>query len=120
MFYIQSNDCTKLAVYDYNPHGSRTIILVHGWPLSHKMFEYQIPTLLQYDYRIVTMDIRGFGQSDESTCGYDYNQLATDLFSIIHQMNLYNFALLGFQWVERLLHVICVFIRDMVSLNSVY
>ena len=53
MFYIQSNDCTKLAVYDYNPHGSRTIILVHGWPLSHKMFEYQIPTLLQYDYRIV-------------------------------------------------------------------
>ena len=96
MFYIQSNDCTKLAVYDYNPHGSRTIILVHGWPLSHKMFEYQIPTLLQYDYRIVTMDIRGFGQSDESTCGYDYNQLATDLFSIIHQMNLYNFALLGF------------------------
>ncbi len=43
MFYIQSNDCTKLAVYDYNPHGSRTIILVHGWPLSPKCLNIKFP-----------------------------------------------------------------------------
>lgn len=61
MFFINSNDNAKLAVYELNPNGKKTIVLIHGWPLSHKMYEYQIPTLLNADYRIITMDIRGFG-----------------------------------------------------------
>ena len=46
MFFISSNDNAKIAVYELNPNGEKTVVLVHGWPLSHKMFEYQIPTLL--------------------------------------------------------------------------
>ena len=40
MQYIKSNDGTKIAVYDYNPKGKQTIFLIHGWPLSHKIYEY--------------------------------------------------------------------------------
>lgn len=96
MFFINSNDNAKIAVYDLNPNGEKTIVLVHGWPLSHKMFEYQIPTLLNNNYRIITLDLRGFGNSDVTYSGYNYNQFATDLYCVIYSLNLWNFDLLGF------------------------
>lgn len=33
MFYINSSDNAKIAVYDLNPEGYKTIVLIHGWPL---------------------------------------------------------------------------------------
>lgn len=96
MFFISSNDNAKIAVYDLNPNGERTIVLLHGWPLSHKMFEYQIPTLLNENYRIITLDLRGFGNSEETYTGYNYNQFATDLYYVIYALNLWDFDLLGF------------------------
>lgn len=96
MFFINSNDDTKIAVYELNPYGEKTIVFVHGWPLSHKMFEYQIPTLLNHNYRIITIDLRGFGNSDVTYLGYNYNQFATDLYYVVHTLNLWDFDLLGF------------------------
>lgn len=96
MFFIKSKDNAKIAVYELNPKGKKTIVLVHGWPLSHKMFEYQIPTLLCANYRIITIDLRGFGNSDVTYTGYNYNQFATDLYHVICSLNLCNFDLLGF------------------------
>ncbi len=96
MFFINSNDNTKIAVYELNPNVEKTIVLVHGWPLSHKMFEYQVPALLNANYRIIMIDLRGFGNSDVTYIGYNYNQFATDLYCVIYALNLYNFDLLGF------------------------
>lgn len=79
-----------------NSSGDRTIILVHGWPLTHEMYEYQIPILLKLNYRIITYDIRGFGNSEVTDTGYNYNQFSTDLYYIIRSLNLSNFDLLGF------------------------
>ena len=96
MFFINSNDNAKIAVYELNPNREKTIVLVHGWPLSHKMFEYQIPALLNANYRIIMIDLRGFGNSDVTSSGYNYNQFATDLYYVIYTLNLWNFDLLGF------------------------
>lgn len=96
MFLINSEDNAKIAVYELNPNGQRTIVLVHGWPLSHKMFEYQIPALLSENYRIITIDLRGFGNSDVTSTGYNYDQFATDLYYVIYTLNLWDFDLLGF------------------------
>ena len=96
MYYINSNDKTKIAVFDLNPKGKQSIVLIHGWPLSHKMFEYQLPALLSANYRIIMLDLRGFGDSQETADGYTYNQFATDLYYIVSSLGLYNFILLGF------------------------
>ena len=53
MFFIQSNDNANIAVYELNSDANKTIVLIHGWPLSHKMFEYQIPELIKNGYRII-------------------------------------------------------------------
>lgn len=96
MHYVKSSDGAKIAVYDMNHKTSKTIILIHGWPLSHKMFEYQINPLLESGYRIIRMDIRGFGNSDETDNGFNYDQFATDLCYVIYALNLTSFDLLGF------------------------
>lgn len=96
MYYITSNDKTKIAVFDLNPKGKKTIVLIHGWPLSHKMFEYQLPSLLNSNYRIIMFDLRGFGMSQETANGYTYDQFATDLYYVVSSLGLHRFDLLGF------------------------
>lgn len=95
MLYVNSGG-VKLAVYDYNPHGCRTIVLVHGWPLSNKIYEYQIEPLVCRGFRVVTFDLRGFGASDAPACGYCYDQMAADLYAVIRTLGLHRFILVGF------------------------
>ena len=97
MLMIKSNDGAKIAVYDLGPKNcSKIIVLVHGWPLSHKMFEYQLPALLHAGSRVVSLDLRGFGNSDETAGGYCYDRFADDLFTVIRTLGLRRFVLLGF------------------------
>lgn len=96
MYYITSNDGTKIAVYDYNPQGERTIFLIHGWPLSNKIFEYQVNLLTNFGCRVVTVDLRGFGRSDAPAGGYSYDQMSADIFQIVRQLCLKRFILVGF------------------------
>lgn len=96
MTYIKSTDGIKLAVFDYNPHCKKTVLLVHGWPFSHKIFEYQIGLLTKKGYRVIAPDLRGFGNSDSPTTGYCYCQMAKDLYCIVRAFNLRRFTLVGF------------------------
>ena len=96
MFYVRANDQTKLAVYDNNALGKDTVFLMHGWLLSHKIFEYRFRELLQRDYRVVSMDLRGFGASDTPSKHYNYNQMADDIYTVVRFLNLTSFTLVGF------------------------
>lgn len=96
MNYIRVKNNVKLAVEDINPRGFKTILFIHGWPLSQKMFEYQTNILSDLGYRIVSIDLRGFGQSDTTFDGYSYDQMATDIYDVINQLGLTNIILAGF------------------------
>ncbi|TKH45149.1 alpha/beta hydrolase [Paenibacillus terrae] len=37
------------------------VLMVHGWPLDHRMYEYQVALLPSYGYRCIQVDLRGFG-----------------------------------------------------------
>jgi pimeloyl-ACP methyl ester carboxylesterase len=41
------------------------VVLIHGWPLSGRSWEMQVPALVDAGYRVVTYDRRGFGQSSQ-------------------------------------------------------
>ena len=102
MLRIPVRENVKIAVYDPNPLSAtapcarKTILMVHGWPLSAKMYEYQQRWLVNNGYRAITLDLRGFGQSDAPGWGYDYDTLAGDLYRVICRMNLRNITLVGF------------------------
>jgi len=80
----------------YEDHGAgKPVVLIHGYPLSGRAWERQIPVLLEAGYRVITYDRRGFGQSSQPSTGYDYDTFAADLHKLVTKLALRNFALVG-------------------------
>ncbi len=74
----------------------QAVVLIHGWPLSHRMWERQVDALTGAGYRCVTYDRRGFGESGKATGGYDYDTFASDLNDLLVSQNLRDVVLAGF------------------------
>lgn len=94
-YYVMVEPNVKIYVEDLNPCGRKTIVFLHGWPGSHKLFEYQFNHLPKMGYRCIGIDTRGFGNSDKPYEGYDYNRLADDVRCVIDALKLYDFTLAG-------------------------
>ena len=94
-YYVSVEPGVNLFVEDINPIGNKTIVFIHGWPLSHKQFEYQFNILPAMGYRCIGIDWRGFGQSDKPISGYTYNRLAMDIYMVVCALQLNNFTLVG-------------------------
>jgi non-heme chloroperoxidase len=94
-YYVRVEPNVKIYVEDLNPVGKRTILFLHGWPGSHKLFEYQFNELPKMDYRCIGIDTRGFGDSDKPIGGYDYNRLADDVRCVVETLKLQNITLAG-------------------------
>ncbi|MDV2481848.1 alpha/beta hydrolase [Methanoculleus sp. Wushi-C6] len=81
----------------YEDHGTgKPVVLIHGWPLSSKSWEKQVPALLESGYRVVAYDRRGFGNSAKPATGYDYDTLAEDLHRLMTELDLTGATLVGF------------------------
>jgi len=91
---ITTKDGTNLHVKDAGT--GAPVILIHGWPLTGDMWEYQTVALLEAGYRVITYDRRGFGQSSHPIGPYDYNTLADDLAAILEQLDVWGATLVGF------------------------
>ncbi len=74
----------------------KPVVLIHGWPLSHRMWESQINALVDAGYRCVAYDRRGFGESGKPAGGYDYDTFASDLNDLMTHLDLSDAALAGF------------------------
>ncbi|MGI8498563.1 MAG: alpha/beta fold hydrolase, partial [Gemmatimonadaceae bacterium] len=72
------------------------VVLIHGWPLSHRMWEGQINALVDAGFRCVAYDRRGFGHSGRPDGGYDYDTFASDLNDLMTTLDLRQAALAGF------------------------
>lgn len=94
-YYITVEKNVNIYVEDLNPDCENTILFLHGWPGSHKLFEYQFDVLPAMGFRCIGIDTRGFGDSDKPFCGYDYDRLADDVRVVIDVLNLRNITLAG-------------------------
>jgi non-heme chloroperoxidase len=80
----------------YEDHGEgRTVVLIHGYPLSGRAWDKQLPVLLEDGRRVITYDRRGFGKSSQPTTGYDYDTFASDLNALMEALNLRDVTLVG-------------------------
>jgi non-heme chloroperoxidase len=81
----------------YEDHGSgKPVVLIHGWPLSGRSWESQIPALVTSGYRVITYDRRGFGWSSQPWNGYDYDTFAADLDALLQHLDVKGATLVGF------------------------
>jgi pimeloyl-ACP methyl ester carboxylesterase len=80
----------------YEDHGSGPpVVLIHGYPLSGRAWDKQVPVLLEAGHRVITYDRRGFGKSSRPTSGYDYDTFATDLQTLMDELDLRRATLVG-------------------------
>jgi len=80
----------------FEDHGSgRPVVLIHGYPLSGRAWDRQVPVLLADGYRVITYDRRGFGKSSHPASGYDYDTFAADLRALVTRLDLFDVTLVG-------------------------
>jgi non-heme chloroperoxidase len=93
-----SKDSAGVSIkLSYTDHGAgKPVILIHGWPLSKEMWEYQCAALVESGLRVITYDRRGFGASCKPWSGYDYGTLTDDLKAVIDYLKLEDATLVGF------------------------
>jgi non-heme chloroperoxidase len=80
----------------YEDHGAGPpVVLIHGYPLSGRAWDKQVPVLLDAGHRVITYDRRGFGRSSQPAVGYDYDTFAADLHILLGQLDLTEVSLVG-------------------------
>jgi pimeloyl-ACP methyl ester carboxylesterase len=91
---VQNGEAVKLHYCDFGT--GKPVILIHGWPSTSQMWEYQLAPLAEAGLRVIAYDRRGFGRSSVPFQAYGYDALASDLNEIIEGLNLSSVTLVGF------------------------
>ena len=97
MPFITNQQAAETVDIHYQDYGTgQPVILIHGWPLSHRAWEGQVPAIVEAGFRCITYDRRGFGISSAPWEAYDYSALASDLDELITQLDLTDCIIVGF------------------------
>ncbi|RDC56427.1 alpha/beta hydrolase [Pedobacter chinensis] len=92
--YITVEKNIKLHVTDLGQ--GKPVVLIHGWPLSDAMYEYQYQFLVDKGYRVIGITLRGFGKSDKPYGAYNYDVYAQDIKAVLDQLDIKDATLGGF------------------------
>lgn len=76
-----------------NPNGF-PIVLIHGFPFSHEMWEPQI-AVLQKRFRVVAYDLRGHGESEAGDGQYTLEFFVDDLIALLDFLKIQKAILCG-------------------------
>ena len=81
------------------PEDAPPVILLHGFPESHRTWRKLVP-LLEDSLHLIMPDQRGFGDSDrpQEVEAYGTERLLGDLFALADALGLERFALVGHDW----------------------
>jgi non-heme chloroperoxidase len=94
--FVTATAAPSTEIYYEDLGNGAPIVLIHGWPLSHRMWEGQVNALVAAGHRCIAYDRRGFGESGRPTGGFEYDTFASDLNDLITALDLRDVTLAGF------------------------
>ena len=71
------------------------IVLLHGWPLTWREWRGIMPALAEAGYTVIAPDLRGLGDSDKPSHGYDKKTVADDIRGIVRELGFDTIDLVG-------------------------
>jgi pimeloyl-ACP methyl ester carboxylesterase len=76
------------------------VLLLHGWPDSHRLWRHQVPALTAAGFRAVVPDLRGFGASDRpgSVEAYALPHILGDVIGVLDHLGVGRAHLVGHDW----------------------
>jgi 3-oxoadipate enol-lactonase len=73
----------------YDDDGSGPpLLLIHGFPLCRRMWHPQIRALVSAGFRVITPDLRGFGESDTPEGPYSMELFADDMAGLLDHLGI--------------------------------
>ncbi|XP_007575341.1 bifunctional epoxide hydrolase 2 isoform X1 [Poecilia formosa] len=100
------------------------VLLCHGFPESWYSWRYQIPALAAAGFRVLALDMKGYGESTAPPDIEEYSQekLCKDLISFMDKMSIPQVTLVGHDWGGALVWTMARYfperIRAVASLNT--
>ncbi|GAB4241979.1 MAG: alpha/beta hydrolase [Ekhidna sp.] len=87
------NGDVEIAYNSYG-EGDMTVLLVHGWCINQTYWD-QLVNALKSSYRVVTLDLPGFGKSGMNRETWTIEAYGKDVIAVIDQLGLSNVVLVG-------------------------
>ena len=101
----------RVAYEEWNPAGSRTVVLLHGWPDSIRSWSGVAPGLALAGWRVLVPALRGFLPThflrDDTPRTGQLAALGCDLLEFIDALGLKQPALVGHDWGARAVAIAC-------------
>ena len=101
----------RVAYEEWNPAGSRTVVLLHGWPDSIRSWSGVAPGLALAGWRVLVPALRGFLPtrflSEDTPRTGQLAALGCDLLEFIDALDLKQPALVGHDWGARAVAIAC-------------
>ncbi|XP_059183945.1 LOW QUALITY PROTEIN: bifunctional epoxide hydrolase 2 [Centropristis striata] len=100
------------------------VLLCHGFPESWFSWRYQIPALASAGFRVLALDMKGYGESTAppDIKEYSQQQLCEDLIAFLDKMSIPQVTLVGHDWGGALVWAMAQFyperVRAVASLNT--
>ena len=76
-----------VSLYYEDEGAGAPLLLIHGFPLSSKIWRQQIAGL-KANFRVIAPDLRGFGQSEAPSAGYSMDVYADDIVALMDHLGL--------------------------------
>ena len=90
---IPSSDGLKIHAESWGS-GEPVIVFVHGWSCDRGYWSAQVKDLVG-DYRVVTIDLAGHGQSAAGRKAYSIEAFGQDVAAVLSEWDLANVILVG-------------------------
>jgi pimeloyl-ACP methyl ester carboxylesterase len=74
------------------------VLLLHGFPEFWWTWRHQLSTLSAAGFRVVAVDLRGYGGSDKPPRGYDLVTAASDAAGMVRSLGEANAVVVGHDW----------------------
>jgi pimeloyl-ACP methyl ester carboxylesterase len=93
------------------------VLLLHGWPDSHRLWRHQVEALTAAGYRTIAPDLRGFGASDRPADveAYSVLKLAGDVLGVLDHLGIERAHVVGHDWGAALAWAVAAFAPDRVD-----
>jgi pimeloyl-ACP methyl ester carboxylesterase len=77
--------------------GDDVVLCLHGWPQHWYEWRQLMPALADR-HRVIALDLRGFGWSEAPKDGYEKENLADDVLSVLDELGIERVKLVGHDW----------------------
>ena len=88
-------DANGIRLHYVSGGSGPAVVLLHGWPLTWREWRDIMPALAEAGFTVIAPDLRGLGDSERPSHGYDKKTVADDIRHIVRDLGFDSIDLVG-------------------------